>query len=175
MIKIKFLIFITGYWYRLLNQDSTFGNFYNNSVHSVGAYGLWIFPSYAPLTFNAAFDTFVSYLNDKGAEWVSTNRVQFKNFVVYDHATSGIETKAITYNQNINTPFLKYFYDEFNGPSIVNSTIIGNSDSYSNTSITPIGLAIAWDRGELIKNIKFINFPDDKSTAIARSTDGTCT
>ena len=169
------LFFCKGYWYRLLNLASTatFGTFYNNTVHSVGSYGLWIFPTYTPSVSHATFEKFVSYLNDKGAEWVSSNKVQFKNFIVYDHATSGIETKLIPGNSG--SGYYGFFYDETNGPTIVNSTIIGNSDSSANSSITPIGLVVARDRGQLIKNINFFNFPDVNSYAIrVAKVDGTC-
>ena len=44
--------------------------------------------------------------------------------------------------------------------------IIGNSDSTSPTSITNMGLRVAWERGLLVQNVKFINFPDANSYAI---------
>ena len=101
-----------------------------------------------------------------------SNKIQFKNFIVYDHATSGIETKAIQYNRN-NTYYSANFYNDTFGPSIVDSVIIGNSNSSAKTSITRVGLVIAWDRGQLIKNVKLINFPDENSSAIG-ATNGTC-
>ena len=175
-MKINF--FYKGFWYRLISPSSSaqLGKFYNNSVHSVGSYGLWIFPSYTPSSSPAVFDTFISYSNDKGAEWTSSNKVQFNNFIVYDHTTAGIETKTIQYNSDVQSNYSAYFYNESSGPTIMNSVIIGNSNSSSNSSITPLGLVIAWDRGELIKNVTFINFPDANSVAIgATSIAGVCT
>jgi hypothetical protein len=134
---------------------------------------LWIFPSYTPASSSAVFDTFISYSNDKGAEWTSSNKVQFNNFIVYDHATAGIETKTIQNNSDFQSTYSAYFYNESTGPTIMNSVIIGNSNSSSNSSITPLGLVIAWDRGELIKNVTFINFPN--ATAIGATTiTGSC-
>ena len=124
----------------------------------------------------ATFDTLISYSNDKGAEWVMSNNIQFKNFVVYDHTTSGIETKSIVSNKNANTPYSKYFYNDTNGPSIVNAVIIGNSDPAAVSSITNAGLVLAWDRGQLIENVTLINFPDANSVAIEATTiAGVCT
>ena len=83
-----------GYWYRLLDnpdgpsytsnycvKKQPFGVFYNNSAHSIGRMGLWIFPGFTP-TVNggcsettmtiAHFDDFTSYRCDIGAEWVTT-------------------------------------------------------------------------------------------------------
>ncbi len=124
----------------------------------------------------ATFDSLISYSNDKGAEWVMSNNIQFKNFLVYDQSTAGIESKTIVSNQDANTPYSQYFYNGAIGPSIVNSVIIGNSDPAAVSSITNIGLVLAWDRGQLIDNVTFINFPDANSVAIgATSIDGVCT
>ena len=118
-------------------------------MHSVGRFGyftifnkkitriqyfvfsLWIFPGFHPSITGACsdntgspatFDTFLSYNNDKGAEWVMANNVQFKNFVVFDHKTAGIETKTIVDNSNANTPYSAYF---FNNPGIIPTSIDG--------------------------------------------------
>jgi hypothetical protein len=177
-----------GFWYRILdNPDGPsftssycpkkipFGKFFNNSVHSVGRFGLWIFPGYTPTISGACndrrgspakFDTFVSYRNDKGAEWVMSSNIQFRNFVVYDHATSGIETKTLVYHENPNTDYSPYFYNETSGPLVADSIILGNSDPTALTSPTNKGLVVAWERGILVKNIKFFNFPDASSFAI---------
>ena len=132
----KIIFFNKGFWYRLINTSSSaqLGKFSNNSVHSVGSNGLWIFPSYTPALSPAIFDSFISYSNDKGAEWTSSNKVQFKNFIVYDHTTAGIETKTIQYNSDFLSSYSPYFYNESTGPTIMNSVIIGNSNSSSNSS-----------------------------------------
>ena len=160
-----------------------FGKFFNNSAHSVGRFGLWIFPGYSPSITGkcgdtsgsaAAFDTLTSYSNDKGAEWVMSNNVQFKNFVIYDVISSGIETKTIVSNSNPNTDYSSYFYDANNGPSIVNAIIIGNSDPSARSAITSKGLVLAWDRGQLIQNVKFLNFPTNVAIG-ATTIAGKCT
>ena len=151
------------------------GKFLNNSVHAVGRFGLWIFPGYTPTITGrcvdtspsaATFDTFISYMNDIGAELDMANNIQFKNFVVYDQLTAGIVSTSIVGNNVPNTKYAATFYNENIGPSIKDSIIIGNSDSSATSSIGQNGLIIAWDRGQLIKNVTFINFPDINSVAI---------
>ena len=156
---------------------------FENLINYYFFISLWIFPGYNPSVTGgcndktgspATFDSLTSFLNDKGAEWVMTNNVQFKNFVVYDHATAGIETKTIVSNKLPNTPYSAYFYNANTGPSIVNSVIIGNSDPAATSAITTHGLVLAWDRGQLIQNVKLINFPTNVAI-VGTSIDGTCT
>ena len=124
----------------------------------------------------AVFDHLTSYLNTKGAEWVMANNIQFRNFVVFDQAVTGIETKTIVSNKLINTPYQMTFYDEAIGPLIADTIIVGNSDSSASASISESGLVVAWDRGQLIKSVSFYNFPDSASRAIRGPfIDGTCT
>ena len=177
-----------GYWFRLLDHPDgpsytpyycpkriPLGKFYNNSVHSVGRFGIWIFPGYHPSVSGncndlnpaaAKFDTFTVYGADKGAEWVVSSSIQFNNFLVYDTVSSGIETKTMKNYESVNSYYSTSFYIESTGSLVSNSVIIGNSDPTAITSITNKGLRIAWERGLLVKNVKFINFPDANSCAI---------
>ena len=187
-----------GWWYRIKDnpegpsftttycpKNIPMGRFYNNSVHSNGRFGLWIFPGYHPTVSGACddtrpspaiFDTFHSYLNTKGAEWVMANPMQFKNFVVFDHSATGIEAKTIVSNKAENTLYKNTFFSNSSGPLIQNTIVIGNSDSSSSTSISESGIVVAWDRGELLENVAFYNFPDSGSRAIRGPfIDGTCT
>lgn len=169
-----------GYWYRILDKPDgpsfttsycprkiPLGKFFNNSVHSVGRFGLWIFPGYTPTPTGscsdnnpgtAKFEYFTAYGCDKGAEWVDSSGIQFRNFIVYDHATTGIEAKSITSHASPNTPYSVVFYNESTGPLIADSVIIGNSNPNAVSSLTPRALTVPWNRGLLVKNIKFINF-----------------
>ncbi len=89
-----------GWWYRILDHPEgpsftlsycpkkiPFGKFGNNSVHSTGRFGLWIFPGYTPTVSGgcndirpsvAQFNNFTSWSCDKGAENVNSNNIQFK-------------------------------------------------------------------------------------------------
>jgi hypothetical protein len=160
------------------------GSFFNNSVHSSGRFGLWIFPSYTPTVTGgcrdnrasvAKFSNFISWSNDKGAEFVESNTIQFKNFTVWDHYTHGIATNSIISNSNANSAYSNLFYDQKSGTSIEDSTIIGNSLNNAK-SYTPHGIVIAWDRGQLVNNVTFYNFPDPTTSAfIAPFIAGKCT
>jgi hypothetical protein len=88
--------------------------------------------------------------------------------VIYEHSSIGIKTQTIEFSENVNPmPHQYAFYNETIGPSVIDSIVIGSTDPSASTSITPKGLEIAWDRGQLIKNVQFINFPDSRSHAIA--------
>ena len=176
-----------GFWYRLKTTPDgpsytpyyhpnlvSMGLFDNNTVHSTGRFGLWLFPGYTP-TVNgwingdmtpslAVFTNFVSYSNDKGAEFDQSNNIQFKNFTIWDQYTTAIETQTIFGNQNTNSHYIPTFYNKVLGPVVVDSVIIGNS--MGSTSYTQIGIIVPWDRGELFSNISFYNFPDTSSTAL---------
>ena len=179
-----------GYWYRFLDRPDgpsfdrnycpkkiPLGRFFNNSVHSSGRIGLWIFPGYTPSLSGscsdsrpsvAKFEKLISYSNEKGAEWVFSNSLQFINFIVFDEYHVGIETK-----NNVNHPrfsrtiqsLVATFYNQNTGTAILDSVIIGNSNNNDRT-ITKSGLVLAWDRGQLIKNVTFINFPTQSSHAM---------
>ncbi|CAF0978946.1 unnamed protein product, partial [Brachionus calyciflorus] len=177
-----------GYWYRILDRPDgpsynpnycpkniPMGKFFNNSVHGVGRFGLWIFPGYTPTVTGgcndqnpspAKFEQFTTYSNDKGAEWVMSNNLQFRKFISFDHKSVGIETKQIIFNENIQSRYTPTFYNESNGALVADSIVVGNSDSTQTTSITQHGVVIAWDRGLLVKNVSFYNFPDPNSEAI---------
>ena len=174
-----------GYWYRLLDysDDSSYcpnkmpmGTFFNNSAHSCGQTGLWVYPSYTPTkqTYGcsyygppspALFQKFTSYLNDKGAEWEQSSSIQFREFVVFDHLTAGIITQTIRYAQDPNPWNYIALFNESFGAVVADSIIVGSSDLRSNFN-TRTGLVVAWDRGELIQNVTFINFPNDGTQAM---------
>ncbi len=68
-----------------------------------------------------------SWSNDKGAEFVESNNVQFKQFIVWDQYSEGINTMTIKNNQDGNTPYKSTFYSDSIGSSITDSYVIGNS------------------------------------------------
>ena len=177
-----------GWWYRLLDSPDgpsyrpnycpkkiPLGKFFNNTVHGVGRFGVWIFPGYYPSVTGACndvnpsaavFEKLTTYSNNKGAEWVMSNSVQFRNVIAFDNADAGITTKQIIFNQIVNTGYGRTFYNESISALIADSIIVGNSDSSKSFSLSRIGAEIAWDRGLLVKNVSFYNFPDASSQAI---------
>ena len=173
-----------GYWYHLIDRSDDIyssycpnrqpmGTFFNNSAHSCGQTGLWVFPSYIPANgcyypqspSLALFQEFTSYLNDKGAEWEQSSSVQFREFIVFDQATAGIITQTIRFAQDPNPWSEIALFNESLGSVVSDSIIVGSSDLSSGFN-TPSGLEVVWDRGELVKNVTFINFPNEGTQAM---------
>lgn len=141
-----------GYWYRLLRTPDgpsfalfpngcpyrqPIGRFYNNSVHSVGRFGVWIFPEYSPTISGscgalnpsqAVFDTLVTWKNNRGFEWVMSSTIQVRNVLAFDNADTGIRCVTAINHQDLNVASVRStFYNENNGSSVINSIIIGDS------------------------------------------------
>lgn len=150
-----------GYWYRFgqepegLSQLSMsnfcpnrqpFGRFYNNSVHSTGRFGVWIYPEYAPtLTGDcngtnptqANIDGLIAWRNNKGIEVVMSRTVQIKNALVFDNADMGIAYITAVGHQDTNPSYIRpTFYDSLNGSLVIDSIIIGDS-GISSTPVAP--------------------------------------
>ncbi|CAF0745209.1 unnamed protein product [Adineta steineri] len=190
-----------GYWYRLLETPDgpsfamypnfcphrqQFGRFFNNSVHSVGRFGVWLFPEYSPTVsgscitdnpYQAIIEGLISWKNSRGIEWVMSSTVQIKNALVFDNDDAGIRCVTAINNQRTDLPVLRStFYNENTGSSVINSIIIGDT-GVSGTPIVPDegGLIVMWDRGLSVRNISFINFPNVNTQAIYGPTiDGRC-
>ena len=163
-----------GFWFKLdtynFNVFISLGRFFNNTVHSVGAIGLFINPLYSPTLSGyyysptvAEFKFLTSYRNNKGVESTNSNSLQFRNFFVFENTEAGIETRLLYEHNSLNSRFSTNFYSETNGSLVADSIIIGNSDSDANYSLTRTGLVVAWDRGLLIKNVSFYNFADGQA------------
>lgn len=184
-----------GYWYRIQDKPSgpsftssycpqkiPFGQFFNNSVHSTGRFGLWIFPGYQPTPTGACsdntpstalFSNLIAYGNDKGGEAVNANAILFKNFTVWDMHDTGVDAKIVRKAKDINTAYRDTFYNDMTGTSLTDSVFIGNS--LGGASIGKSGATLTWDRGQLVKNVGFYNYPDAGSSAMDMTTiTGTC-
>ncbi|XP_052063080.1 fibrocystin-L-like [Mytilus californianus] len=105
-----------GFWYRLKDRpmgpsrtDSVhpnhdiMGKFEDNSCHSCGWFGLWIFEDYFPrdnglssgIPTTAVFRNMYTWNCDKGAELVNGGAVQFENFKMVNNRKAGFEIKQI--------------------------------------------------------------------------------
>ncbi|CAF1015901.1 unnamed protein product [Rotaria sp. Silwood1] len=181
-----------GYWYRMLRTPDgpsfamypnycpyrrQFGRFFNNSVHSVGRFGVWIFPEYSPTVagncwndapYQAIFDGLISWKNSKGFEWVMSSSIQIKNTIVFDNYDTGLRCVTAINHQATNLPNLRAtFYNETRGSSVINSIIIGDSGVSGNPIVpTEGGLVVMWDRGLRVRNVSFINFSSSNTQAI---------
>merc|ERR1712013_877980 len=109
-----------GFWYRVLqNPDgpsrtnsfcpagAPMGRFYNNSAHSNGLYGIWLFTAgekgWVPRDgtrdngycsgnrITATFGDFTAWNNEIGVEIVEGGAIRFENMTLLDNEKSGIE------------------------------------------------------------------------------------
>lgn len=144
-----------GYWYRLISiidesLNSTikeyqpykqpFGGFYNNSVHSTGLYGVWVYPGYTPTisgnssdnsSSRATFDGVVSWKNRKGFEYYMAKPIQVKNALFFDNTDASVSCIAVFSQENSDySRNLIRSYDIENSSSVIDSIII----AYSNAS-----------------------------------------
>lgn len=151
-----------GYWYRLANitdepeflndpnfcpHRQPFGSFVNNSVHSTGRFGVWIYPEYAPTISGnctdprpsqANIEGLISWKNNKGIELVMSRTIQVRNMVAFDNAYSGVSYITAVDHQNTNPTNLRpTFYDADIGSSLIDSVIIGDANISSVPLLAP--------------------------------------
>ncbi|KAG9478621.1 hypothetical protein GDO78_012332 [Eleutherodactylus coqui] len=176
-----------GFWYRMHdNPDGPsydpnicqklvpLGEFYNNTVHSQGWFGIWIFENYFPMVGGscnsstpspAIFQSLTTWNCQKGAEWVNGGALQFHNFTMINNEDSGIETKRI---------ISSYVggWGEASGAVIKNAIIVGHLDELGLGSkyCTARGIALPFDEGLTVSSVKFMNFNRSNCVAIAVTT-----
>ena len=138
--------------------------FQNNTVHSVGWYGLWIFEFYTPMKGGlcsstepeaAKLYTLTVWNSFRGAEWVEAGPIQLHNFVLANNFMSNFEMFFIR-----NTlPTQRYNHD---GALLKDSVVIGRLNSANRPPCTKKGIVLPFSNGLLVDGIKFINF-DEKN------------
>ncbi|XP_069815730.1 fibrocystin-L-like [Dendropsophus ebraccatus] len=177
-----------GFWYRMHdNPDGPsydfnicqyrlpLGEFYNNTVHSQGWYGLWIFRNYFPMAVPdqrqscygylpspAIFRSLTTWNCQKGAEWVNGGAIQFHNFSMINNEDSGIETKRVISDYVGG-------WGETNGAVLKNAIIVGHVDELGLGSdfCTARGITLPLDEGLTVSSVKFMNFDRPNCAAIA--------
>uniref|UniRef100_A0A667XGZ1 PKHD1 like 1, tandem duplicate 2 n=1 Tax=Myripristis murdjan TaxID=586833 RepID=A0A667XGZ1_9TELE len=181
-----------GFWYRMhehpdgpsydpniCQKKVPLGEFTNNTVHSQGWFGLWIFQDFFPMKNGgcrsrtpepAVFRTLTTWNCEKGAEWVNVGAVQFSGFVMVNNEKAGIEAKRIM-------QWAVSGFGEDGGATVSNSTIVGHVDELGlgDDYCSHRGVITPFDDGMSVLNTKFINFDRGSCTAIGvTSIDGTC-
>ncbi|KAM5157489.1 fibrocystin-L [Mantella aurantiaca] len=176
-----------GFWYRMHNNPDgpsydpnicqkrvPLGEFYNNTVHSQGWFGIWIFEEYFPMVsgscdsstpYPAIFKSLTTWNCQKGAEWVNGGALQFHNFTMVNNEDSGIETKRVLSNYVGG-------WGETNGAVLKNAIIVGHLDELGlgSSYCTARGITLPFDEGLTVSSVKFMNFDRPNCAAIAVTT-----
>uniref|UniRef100_A0AAX7VHS5 Polycystic kidney and hepatic disease 1 (autosomal recessive)-like 1 n=1 Tax=Astatotilapia calliptera TaxID=8154 RepID=A0AAX7VHS5_ASTCA len=181
-----------GFWYRMHDRPDgpsynpnicqkrvPLGEFYNNTVHSQGWFGLWIFQDFFPMKNGgcqssipepAVFRSLTTWNCEKGAEWVNVGAVQFNNFLMVNNEKAGIEAKRIV-------QWAVKGFGEDGGATVSNSTFVGHVDELGLGSdfCTHRGVILPFDDGMSVINSKFINFNRSSCATVGvTSIDGVC-
>ncbi|CAO2602354.1 Pkhd1l1 [Lemmus lemmus] len=181
-----------GFWYRMNDHPDgpsydrnicqkriPLGEFFNNTVHSQGWFGLWIFEEYFPMQTGsctstvpvpAIFNSLTVWNCQKGAEWVNGGALQFHNFLTVNNYEAGIETKRIL------APYVGG-WGETNGAVIKNAKIVGHLDELGmgSTFCTSKGLVLPFSQGLTVSSVRFMNFDRRDCVALGITTiTGVC-
>ena len=141
--------------------------FSNNTAHTMGWYGLWIFPVYYPKEIidgkscgerpstPAEFYGLTAWRTERGAEGVEVGNVRFINFLTSDTEKAGVEFQTTN--------------DDWGGPQLKDSTIISWSDLTKDTkadTCSEAGVKLPKSKYLTVDGVKFINFDQDRCAAV---------
>ncbi|NP_001123871.1 PKHD1 like 1, tandem duplicate 2 isoform 1 precursor [Danio rerio] len=173
-----------GFWYRMPDDFNDpiydayicpkrvpLGQFFNNTVHSQGWFGLWIFQDFFPMETGscsystptpAVFRRLTSWNNEKGAEWVNVGSVQFSEFLMVNNEKAGVEAKRIIWHYVSG-------WGLDGGAAVVNSTMVGHVDELGLGSdyCTNRGIVLPLDDGMSVINTTFVNFNRSSCAAVS--------
>lgn len=157
-----------GFWYRMPVHPTgpSFNPFYcprkqpllefaDNSAHSFGWYGLWVFRGYNPspsghcLDTNhtpAVFDRFFAWHNDKGAEFVEVGSMRLQDSILLDNKLSGVEFSSTVDSE----------WDEQRGAGVSGTLIVGSSNI--SDTCTSAGVKTPPSNYVTISNVTFAKF-----------------
>ena len=181
-----------GFWYRILKypdgpsrttdycpSKAPMGEFRNNSAHSNGLYGIWLFTAqekgWTPQTGDlehgwcngekttATFGSFIAWNNEIGVEVVESGAIRFENMTLLDNEKSGVELIHPIGVKRQNG-------EEFGAPTFKDSVVIGHSEITANwpngdTFCTHTGVYSGW-WGNDVENVEFYNFDREKCAAL---------
>ena len=170
-----------GFWFRIMKHPdgpsatskyctnrAPIGEFRNNTAHSFGWYGIWMFHMDGWFPSDGTKDKgycnweneipaklydFTAWRNDRGAEIVFGGKIQFVNFVVLDNLNTGLEFVEV--KGEFSSP--EKGCEE--GPGTLDSLIIGSSElSKDNGVCTKEGYLGAKVFTTYVCNTTFVNF-----------------
>ena len=162
------------------------GRFFNNTAHSCGLYGIWIFtagePGWRPMDgtrengwcdgenyITATLGDFTAWNNEIGVEIVEGGAIRFENMTLLDNEKSGVELIhpiGVTRQNG----------EEYGAPTFKNGVVIGHSDvtkdwENGDTFCTKTGVKGGW-WGNDVENVDFFNF--DRPTCAALGSCARC-
>ncbi|XP_061164553.1 fibrocystin-L-like [Saccostrea echinata] len=172
-----------GFWYRMHKhpsgpsfttsicpQNVPVDIFFNNTVHSNGWFGLWVFQTFTPRVDGSCssktpqeslFSNLTVWNCEKGAEIVEGGSVKLKNFVLLNNELAGYEGKMVAEGSQV----------------IEDALIIARATELNSTGqkSTKFGIKLPYKYNFHVRNVQFVNFDDDDSAAfgVTRIT-GTC-
>nr|XP_032810523.1 fibrocystin-L isoform X1 [Petromyzon marinus] len=181
-----------GFWYRMhehpdgpsfdrnvCQKRMPLGEFFNNTVHSQGWFGLWIFEAYFPMRGGgcssvepepARFDSLTVWNCEKGAEWVNGGALQFHNFLLANNENAGVESKRVI------SEFVGG-WGENAGALLKDVVVVGHLDELGlgPNHCTVHGLILPFNEGLTVSGAQFVNF-DRRSCAVfgVTSIQGVC-
>ena len=163
-----------GFWYRLPKNpegpsfDSTIcprrlplGEFSDNSAHSFGWYGLWVFREYHPsITGNcwdsrpspAYYDRFLAWRNDKGVEFEQVGSLQLRDSIMMDNTLAGVEITDVSSD---------WSGENDDGPLVKDTLIVGYSAVTTETqasTCSQAGIKTPHSYYLTVSNVTFANF-----------------
>ena len=176
-----------GFWYKMQGHPEgpsftpdvcpdkvPLGVFKNNSAHSFGWFGLWVFTNYFPSKHGACstgscvepavFHSMFAWNNKKGIEFVNTGALQVEDSVLVQNKLSGFEAKKIK--------CVPLFTDD--SPMIKNSLVVGTTTVAPDGTqgCTNHGIVLPYGFGFRVVNATFVNFATDCTCIATASKTG---
>lgn len=171
-----------GFWFRIpvhptgpsfnnthCPRKQTVLEFADNTAHSFGWYGLWVFRGYDPSpTGNcwdnehapAYFDRFCSWHNDKGVEFVETGSMRLRDSILLDNKLAGVEVRTLSSE-----------WDEERGAAITDTLIVGQSNISGSDICTEAGIRTPPSNYLTVSSVTFANFNSDNCYPIQACSD----
>ena len=160
-----------GFWYRLPQNPTgpsftttvcprslPVEEFADNTAHSFGWYGLWVFREYYPTVSGTCGDTrpapvyydrFFAWHNDRGVEFSEVGALQLRDSIMLDNKIAGVEYTVIDADWN-----------EENG-SVVKDTLIVGYSAITSDACSESGIKTPHSNYLIVSNVTFANFDRD--------------
>ena len=178
-----------GFWYRMHEhpdgpsfdpnicpQKVPLGEFTNNTVHSQGWFGVWIFEVFYPTVDGACegttpvpadFNGLISWNNEKGAETVGGGAIQFTDFMFVNNEVAGYDFKL-----GDNVPKAFEYTDD--GPLLARGVIAADGGGVLEDQDSDLGIKLPYGPGFKVSSVTFVNFDESEAAAFGGTkVDGT--